>query len=117
MPYNKIIIQGNMGRDPEIKTTASDKTVATFSVAVSEKYQGETQTEWFNVVAWEKTAVICQKFLHKGDPVLVEGRIKTRSWDSNGEKKYRTEVIASQIVLLGSKHESDPSDPVDDIGF
>jgi single-strand DNA-binding protein len=102
--YNKIVIIGHLGKDPETKYTKDGKNVANFSVAVSEKWGGNEHTEWFYVVAWNKTAEIAQKFLKKGNPVLIEGKIQTREWNStDGEKKKTTELIASNIVLLGGK--------------
>lgn len=114
--YNHMQIIGHLGRDPEIRYTQDSKAVANFSVAVSEKYGTNESTEWFSVVAWEKKAEIAQKFLHKGDAVFVEGKIKTRTWEKDGEKKKATELIASNIVLLGGKREprEESSHPIDD---
>lgn len=109
---NRVQIIGHLGRDPETKFIPSGKSVANFSVAVSEKYNGNESTEWFNVVAWEKTGEIAQKYLRKGNPVYVEGRLKTREWEKDGEKRKTTDLVATNIVLLGSKNQA--SDPVDD---
>jgi len=107
---NKIMIIGNVGKDPEMRFTPSGAAVTTFSVAVNNSYvskttnEKRTETEWFNVVAWGKLAEICNQYLVKGKSVYVEGQIKTRSWDGNdGQKKYRTELRANQVQFLGSK--------------
>jgi len=118
--YNKIVIIGHLGRDPETKSTLNGTQICNFSVAVSETYHDEKKTEWFNVIAFKKTAEICQKYLHKGDPAMVEGKLQTRTWDaSDGTKKTTVEIVASNIVLLGSKpakrEDHDGNDrPIDD---
>lgn len=105
--YQKIIIEGNLGRDPEQKTTTTGTDVSNFSVAVSEKYKDQESTEWFSCVAFGKTAEICNRYLQKGRPVLIEGRMKTRSWDGrDGEKRKTTELIIDRVVLLGSRSDS-----------
>jgi single-strand DNA-binding protein len=115
MPYQLLIIQGNLGRNPDTRYTPDGKPVATFSVAVSSKYGDKESTEWFNCVAWNKTAEIAQKYLVKGAPVLVEGRIQTREYEAkDGTKKKSVEVIASRIVLLGSKSERKEPEPTPD---
>jgi len=104
---NKIMIIGHLGRNPDMKTTQSGDLVANFSVAVSEKYKGVESTEWFNVVAWTKTAEIVQKYLSKGNPVYVEGRLKTREYEARDKtQKKVTEIIASHIVLLGGSKDT-----------
>ena len=109
MSVNKVILIGNLGKDPELRYTASGTAVASFSVATSEKYKdksGESkeETEWHNVVAWGNLAEICGKYLEKGKTVYIEGKSKTRSYDDrDGNKKYITEVVASQMQMIGGK--------------
>ena len=107
---NKVILIGNLGRDPEIKYTPDGVPVATFSIATSETWKdkntGEKQerTEWHRIVAWRKLAEICGEYLHKGSQVYIEGKLQTRSWDdSDGKKRYMTEIIALGMQMLDSK--------------
>jgi len=109
---NKVILIGNLGKDPEIKYTPSGTAVAKFSLATNERFKdkaGEWQdrTEWHNVVLWQRLAEIAGEYLKKGGKVYIEGRLQTRSWDdkTSGQKKYMTEVVASDIILLGGKGE------------
>lgn len=103
---NKVQIIGNLGRDPEMRYTPSGKPVATFPVAVSRsraKAEGEREdkTEWFNVVAWERLAEICSQYLVKGSLVYVEGRLETRSWETDDRQKhFRTEIVANEVIIL-----------------
>ena len=103
---NKVMIIGNLGKDPEMRYTANGSAVTNFNVAVSRQYSatdGERreETEWFTVVAWNKLAEQCNQFLQKGRKVYVEGRLQTRSWDGqDGQKRYRTEVVASEVQFL-----------------
>ena len=107
MSVNKVILVGNLGKDPELRYTPSGAAVATFSLATSERYKdksGEQQekTEWHNIVAWRQLAEICGKYLHKGKQVYIEGKIQTRSYDDrDGNKKYITEIVADQMQMLG----------------
>jgi single-strand DNA-binding protein len=110
---NKITIIGHLGKDPVTRTTSTDKTVASFSVACSEKYNGVESTEWFNVIAWEKLAGIAATYLKKGKLVYIEGRLKSREYETNGEKRKITEIIANNILMLGGKGEK-PAEPIDD---
>ncbi len=109
---NKVMIIGNLGRDPEVRMTPSGQKVANFSVAVTEKFKnrnGEQQekTEWVNVVFWGRQAEICEQYLKKGAPIYVEGKLETQSWeDQNGQKKYKTEVRGLMMQMLGSKGQS-----------
>ena len=109
MSVNKVILVGNLGKDPELRYTSAGTAVATFSLATSERYKdksGEQQdkTEWHNIVTWRNLAEICGKYLHKGKQVYIEGRIQTRSYDDrDGNKKYMTEIVADQMQMLGSK--------------
>ena len=106
---NKVMIIGNLGRDPEMRYTPSGSAVTSFSVAVNRRWnspdgQQQDETEWFNIVTWNKLAETCNQVLTKGRHVYVEGRLKTRSWDGqDGQKHYRTEVIASTVEFLDSK--------------
>jgi single-strand DNA-binding protein len=105
---NLQVIIGNLGRDPELKYLANGDPVTNFSVAVTRKSKNGEETEWFNIVAFNRAAEIANEFLAKGRQVCVVGRTRTRSWDdkTTGEKKYRTEVITNDIVLLGNKGET-----------
>jgi single-strand DNA-binding protein len=99
---NKVMIIGRLGRDPEVRYTTDGKTVATFSVAAGEKWEGGEHTEWFNVVTWAKLAEICQKYLHKGSQVYIEGKLRTREWEGRDQQKRKqVEVIANQMIMLG----------------
>lgn len=112
---NKVMLIGNLGRDPEMRYTPSGKPVTSFSMAVSRTYmkpEGERTevTDWFNVVAWGRLAEICSQYLTKGSMVYVEGRLETRSWEGdNGQKHYRTEVVANDINILDRKGRPDES--------
>ena len=109
---NKVILIGNLGKDPEVKYTPSGTPVAKFSLATNERFKdkaGEWQdrTEWHNIVAWQRLAEIVGEYVKKGQKVYIEGRIQTRSWDDkDGQKKYMTEIIANDLVLLGGRGES-----------
>jgi len=104
---NKCMVIGHLGRDPEMRYTANGSAVTTFSVATSRRYtsNGEQreETEWFNVVTWNRLAETCAQYLQKGRLVYVEGRLQTRSWDdqATGQKRYRTELIAEEVKFLG----------------
>lgn len=104
---NKCMVIGHLGRDPEMRYTANGSAVTTFSVATSRRYtsNGEQreETEWFNVVTWNRLAETCAQYLTKGRLVYVEGRLQTRSWDDQqtGQKRYRTELIAEEVKFLG----------------
>ncbi|MDD5676127.1 MAG: single-stranded DNA-binding protein [Chitinivibrionales bacterium] len=105
---NKVILIGNLGKDPEFKVTPGGAAVCTFSLATTERYndrsgQRQDRTEWHNIVAWSKLAELANQYLKKGRSAYIEGRIQTRSWDDrDGNKKYRTEIVANQIQFLGS---------------
>jgi len=101
---------GNCGSEPEMRFTPNGKTVVSFSVAINSKFGEKETTEWANVVAWNKLAESCNKYLTKGKQVFVEGRLQTRKWDGNdGVTHYKTEVIANKVEFLG-KHEGEPKD-------
>jgi len=107
---NKVQLIGNLGNSPEIIALESGKKLAKFSIATNETYknaQGEkvTDTQWTNIVAWNKTAEIVEKYLEKGNQVALEGKLVTRSYDDKeGNKRYITEVICSELLMLGSKN-------------
>ena len=105
---NRVQLIGRLGADPEVKVTPSDLTVASFSLATNRQWKnrdGEMQeeTDWHNIVAWDKLAQICGEHLTKGRLVYVEGRLRNRSWEQNGQKQYRTEVVASDMLILDGK--------------
>ncbi len=106
---NKVFLLGNVGKDPEIRTTPGGMTVATFSLATADRAkdaQGNwaDKTEWHNLVAFQRTAEIIRDYVKKGTQIFVEGKIQTRSWDDkeSGQKKYRTEILINDLSLLGS---------------
>jgi len=114
---NKVILIGNLGRDPEMRYTPNGIAVCSFSIATSETYKdrnsGEriTQTEWHNIVLWRGLAETSEKFLRKGSKVFIEGKLKTRKWDDNqGITRYSTEVVADVMQMLDKKA-SDSSAP------
>ena len=105
---NKVFLLGNVGKDPEIRSTPSGTTVATFSLATADRRkdaQGNwaDSTEWHNLVAFQRTAEIVRDYVKKGTQLFVEGKIQTRSWDDkeSGQKKYRTEILVNELSLLG----------------
>jgi len=108
---NKVMLIGRLGKDPDIRVTQDGVSVANFSLATSDFYPDKSgtrqeRTEWHNIVAWNKLADIAKRYLVKGRQVYVEGRIRTREWDDkDGNKRRTTEVIASALVLLGSRPE------------
>jgi single-strand DNA-binding protein len=105
---NKVILIGNLGKDPELRYTPAGQPVATFSLATTERWndrngQRQDRTEWHNIVAWGKLGELVNQYLKKGRSAYVEGRITTRSWDDkDGNKRYKTEIVANQIQFLGS---------------
>ena len=109
---NKCILIGNLGRDPEMRSTSTGNSVVNFSIATSRRWKGadgekHEETEWHPLVIWGKLADICAQILHKGDRVYVEGRLQTRSWEdrTSGEKKYRTEIVCHEMKKLNSSGE------------
>jgi single-strand DNA-binding protein len=109
---NKVILLGNVGKDPEIRTTAGGMTVASFSLATAERTKDQQgnwtdKTEWHNLVAFQRTAEIVRDYVKKGTQLFIEGKIQTRSWDDkeSGQKKYRTEIIVNEMNLLGGRGE------------
>lgn len=109
---NKVMIIGHLGRDPEMRYTPSGRPVTTFTVATNRTWNttdGErhNETEWFNVVAWGNLAEICKQYLSKGQQVYVEGRLQTRRWDdAENIKRTSVEIVASEMMILGDRHES-----------
>jgi len=113
---NKVLLLGNVGKDPEIRATANGMTVASFSLATADRAkdaQGNwaDKTEWHNLVAFQKTAEVVRDYVKKGTQLFIEGKIQTRSWDDkeSGQKKYRTEIIVNDLTLLGSKQGGESS--------
>ncbi len=110
---NKVMLIGNLGKDPEARALESGTTLVRFPIATSETYknkQGEkvTNTEWHNIVLWRGLAEVAEKYLKKGDQVYIEGRLKTRSWqDDSGQTKYATEIQADSMTMLGNKRDND----------
>lgn len=106
---NKVMLIGNLGKDPEVRYTTDGSPVASFSLATSENWTDKNgtrqeRTEWHNIVAWSKLAELSKRYLSKGRQVYIEGRIRTREWnDKDGNKRRTTEIIATQMVLLGSR--------------
>jgi single-strand DNA-binding protein len=109
---NKVMIIGNLGRDPEMRYTPSGRPVTTFSVATSRTWntsEGEkhVETEWFNVVSWSNLAEICKQYLTKGQQVYIEGRLQTRHWDDQeGNKHTSVEIVANEMIILGERREA-----------
>lgn len=100
---NKVILIGNLGKDPELKFgQTSGKAVCRFSLATTERWGGEDKTEWHNIVCFDRTAEIANEYLAKGRQVYVEGRIQTRKWqDQSGQDRYTTEILVSNLTMLG----------------
>ena len=110
---NKVILVGFAGKDPEVKYTPSVIPVGRFSLATNERFKDkdgkfQDRTEWHSIVAWQKLAEIVGEFMSKGSQIYVEGKLQTTSWKDrqSGEKKYRTEIVARDLVLLGSRDRS-----------
>jgi single-strand DNA-binding protein len=109
---NKVMIIGNVGREPEMRYTQNGTPVTSFSVAANRRWvapEGEQheETEWFNVVMWNKLAETASRYISKGSRVYVEGRLQTRSWEGqDGQKRYRTEIVAQNMILLDSRPKS-----------
>jgi len=112
---NKVILIGNLGRDPELRYTPGGQAVGNFPLATSEKWRDregnmQDRTEWHNIVVWGRQAETAKEYLVKGRSVYIEGRIQTRSWeDKEGNKRYTTEVIAARLQFLGGRDSGAPS--------
>jgi single-strand DNA-binding protein len=108
---NKVMIIGNLGRDPEMRYTPSGRPVTTFTVATNRSWNtanGErhSETEWFNVVTWGNQAEICKQYLTRGQPVYIEGRLQTRRWeDKEGVKRTTVEIVATEMIMLGDRRD------------
>ncbi len=106
---NKVILVGNLGKDPEVRRLESGSVVATFPLATNESYKDKNgnrvdNTEWHNIVLWRGLAEISEKYLRKGSMVYIEGKLKTRSWeDQNNQTRYTTEVVGDNMTMLGSR--------------
>ena len=117
MALNKVLLIGNVGKDPEIRHLQGGASVATITLATSERYRdrnGETreQTEWHTVIAWRQLADLAENYIRKGSQIYVEGKIRSRSWDDqNGQKRYVTEIQADTIQLLGRRSDSPSGQP------
>ena len=105
---NKVLLLGNVGKDPEIRATAGGMTVATFSLATADRQKDQQgnwadKTEWHNLVCFQRTAEVVRDYVKKGTQLFIEGKIQTRSWDDkeSGQKKYRTEILVNELTLLG----------------
>ena len=105
---NRVLITGRLTRDPELRTTAGGKAVAQFSVASHQYVSGKEKSEFHNVVAWDRLAETCGRYLGKGQLVAIEGRIQTRSWDDDkGQRHWKTEIVASSVEMLSGRRKKD----------
>jgi single-strand DNA-binding protein len=106
---NKVILVGRLGKDPEVRNLENGAVVANFTLATSESYKDKTTgdkkevTEWHNIVLWRGLAEVSQKYLHKGDMVYIEGKLRTRSWEKEGVTRYTTEVIGDNMTMLSTR--------------
>ena len=117
---NKVILIGNLGREPEMRRTPGGDAVTEFSMATKEIYTDKNgnrkeETEWHNIVLWRKLAENADQYIKKGSSVYIEGKLKTRSWEDNGQRRYRTEIIASSMQFMDSKSSSNDNQQ-DNIG-
>jgi single-strand DNA-binding protein len=110
---NKVILVGNLGKDPEVRYLEGGTAVANFSLATSENYKDKTSgerrtvTEWHNVVVWRGLAEIAEKYLKKGNQVYIEGKLRTRKWqDKDGKERYTTEIVGDNMQMLGKKDDN-----------
>jgi single-strand DNA-binding protein len=115
---NKVILLGSVGHDPEVKVTANGIPVGRFSLATNERFKDKSgkfqeHTEWHNVVVWRRLAEIVGEFVSKGSQLYIEGKLQTTIWEDrhSGQKKYRTEVVADDLVLLGSREKGNGAQP------
>lgn len=107
---NKVILVGNVGKDPEVQYISDDVAVAKFSLATSESYKSKTgervtNTEWHNIVAWRGLAKVIEQYVQKGAQLYIEGKITTRSYEKDGSTRYITEIVANELKMLGRKGE------------
>ena len=114
--YNRVMLIGNLGRDPELRYTPNGQAVANFTLATNEVWidknnERQQRTEWHRIVAWRKLAEIASEYLSKGKQVFVEGRLRTRTWqDRNGNSRTTTEILANTLIMLGRKGEEIPAE-------
>lgn len=117
---NKVILVGNLGKDPEVRHLEGGAAVANFTLATTEVYKDKTgarqeQTEWHNIVVWRGLAEIAEKFLKKGMTIYIEGKLRSRSWDDKeGNKRYTTEIVGDTFTILSKKENSNPSGNAND---
>jgi single-strand DNA-binding protein len=120
---NKVMLIGNLGKDPEVRYTASGATVASFSIATSDRVKNksgewEDRTEWHNIVLWNKQAEVAKEYLTKGKTVYIEGRLQTRKWqDRDGKDRWSTEIVGDRMQMLGPKGEGSGRPSRQDDGF
>ena len=113
---NKVILIGNLGKDPEVRYLEGGSAVANFSLATTESYKDKTgkridQTEWHNIVVWRGLAEVAEKYLKKGMQIYLEGKIRSRTWDDKeGNKRYTTEIVGDSFTILGKKEENQSRD-------
>src|SRR5688572_14950601 len=109
---NKVILVGRLGKDPEVRNLENGATVANFTMATSETYKDKTTgdrkevTEWHNIVLWRGLADVAARYLHKGDMVYIEGKLRTRSWEKEGVTRYTTEIVGDNMTMLSTKQNS-----------
>ena len=109
---NKVILVGNLGKDPEVRNLENGATVANFTIATTESYKDKTTgekkdiTEWHNIVLWRGLADIAAKYLHKGDMIYIEGKLRTRSWEKEGVTRYTTEIVGDNMTMLSTRKSS-----------
>ncbi len=114
---NKVILIGNLGRDPEVRYTPDGAAVANFSIATSEQWKDKAtgekkeRTEWHRIVAFRRLGEICGEYLSKGKQVYIEGRLQTRSWEKDGITRYTTEIVASDVQFLGGRDSMNSDEP------
>ena len=116
--FNKVILIGHLGKDPEVRTLENGVLLCRFSMATSETFKNRqtneksSHTEWHNILLWRGLAEVADKYLHKGDKVLIEGRIRTRSWEDkeSGQTRYSTEILADKMQMMGSNKKSENSE-------
>jgi single-strand DNA-binding protein len=118
---NKVILIGNIGRDPDLRQTEKGSAISSFSLATNTTWVDRDgvrseRTEWHNIVAWNRLAEICNQIIRKGDQIYIEGRLRTRSWsDEGGEHHHKTEVIAEQMIKLSRKLSGEPGKDLEEV--
>ena len=120
---NRVQLIGRLGQTPEVKKLESGRTVANFSLATNDKYKNKKgewieTTEWHNLVAWGKTAEIVEKFVKKGNEIAIEGKLTNKNWeDKDGNKRYTTEILVNELLLMGNKPTTNNSKKEEDLPF